>query len=200
MKIQALFIIMFAVLVAADTASIALSPFAIVVCANPVVVGNPGKTDLNKLGFDSIPFLTLDDIQSYLIDYTASRHMLVLSPFFPRERIENRLHDLYEKPFVVMVQGIPVYGGEFVPVTGPLSYRHLFVRPLDYEGPYIEVPVTLNSDSIEIKFRAPDGMYDEKDDPRLDQRVLDVFEKNHKLKKVFLHQSYKTFPKLSNAR
>jgi hypothetical protein len=177
-----LLILTISIIAQADSISVFQKPFSIFVCSNPINISRNVKIDLKKIGIDSTPFLTIDDIEYYLVDYATGRHVFILNKPFIKSKLEKRLHDFYGKPFVVMVAGIPAYGGEFLAINNHKGFKRLFERTFEYEGPYIEIPLELNSDTIEIKYLAQDSIYYDKDDPRLDERVSNIFRKINKFK------------------
>jgi hypothetical protein len=124
--------------------------------------------DLNLLKPAQHPLLS----RSEIVSYTQATHEIELSAQ-GYEAIAALYMPVTGVPFVVCVDGQPIYAGAFWPGYSSLSYDGIVIDPIlaSYEQPFIH-----------IQLGYPDLDFYDAVDPRSDLRILQALERAGKLK------------------
>lgn len=155
-----------------------------VILATSYAVNLHGKNDTKTVpqGYDSVPFLTLDDIKC--VRYETSQGIETSIELNPAayEKIAQKVKKLNMCSFLMLLDSTPVYSGIFVPHDYSIDY----LTKSNYIGLVIVLPPTTHQSSetsvIGLAFIPQEGMYDRKDDPRGNKQMVDFLRAKGKLK------------------
>ena len=125
------------------------------------------QTDLGELGLEDTPILSLDDV----LTYTWETHEMTLTDA-AYERIAGlEVPTAPGIPFVVCVDGEPVYRGEFW-----ASYSSAI-----YDGIAIDVLPAMNKQPLRLQLGYPGPDFFTGEDSRADARILEALQEADKL-------------------
>lgn len=160
--------------IALSLVAVACSPpqakgFAISLLARDIPPAQLVRSDLRGVELQPAPLLTAAD----LVSYSRASHVMELTPdayarvraIFPMPvRVEGI-------PFVVTVDGEPIYAGAFWTPASSLSF----------DGPFIMQPFSEDQRLIRIELGYPSNVAFTASDPRSDARVMRALEAAGKL-------------------
>jgi hypothetical protein len=123
--------------------------------------------DIDTISIEDVPVITTDDI----VSYEKATHSIELTPS-AYDRLMQIGVPVNGRPFVVCLDGKPVYAGAFWVVWSSLSF----------DGVVILLPALMDSTTVRIDLGYPGPEFFQGKDPRNNKKIFRSLEQAGKLR------------------
>ena len=140
--------------------------FAIYLAEQSVEAAQILQMDVDSIPLEDTPVITIDDI----VRYEKETHSMELTPS-AYERLMQMGVPVNGRPFVICLDGKPVYAGAF----------WVFWSSLSFDGVVIMLPALMDSTTVQIELGYPGSDFFQGKDPRNNKKIFRSLEQAGKL-------------------